>query len=94
MADGSDPERVERVAQLLRELLPGTEVTHRDPGGLGPVGFTITMSKGAAILRISWDRFQEDQAQTEEFVHQAVGRLSPGDSLLLTVDGTLERFDD
>ncbi len=87
MTDGTDPERVERVARLLREQLPGAEVTHRDPGGLGPVGFTITTGKGASILRISWERFQEDQAQTEEFVRQAAERLAPGDSLLLTADG-------
>ena len=88
----SDPERVERVAAILRKGIPDAEVTHRDPGELGPVAYTITTSKGAAVFRVAWERFQEDQDETERFVREAIQYLGPGDSYILNVEGDLIPF--
>jgi hypothetical protein len=85
-------ERVESVAAILREQIPGSEVTVADPGNDEAVVFTITRNRrgeGAVIFRISSERFQEDQAETEEWVRQAVRQFAPGDSYLLTSTGEL-----
>ena len=90
----SGTERVERVAAILRNAIPGAEVTHQDSGDYGAVVFTITntVTKGAAKLLISRERFEEDQDETEKLVHQAIAQLAPGDSWLLTTGGTLVAY--
>ena len=53
------------------------------------LGDAVDFQIGAiVILRISWERFQEDQAQTEEFVRQTIPLLRSGLFGLLTSDGT------
>ena len=89
----SDPERVESVAQILREGIPGADqVTHNDPSDGGPVVFAITWLKtGAAAFRVTPERFQEDQDETERLVREeAIPVLHPGASYILTfADGLI-----
>ncbi len=85
MMNKSDPERVESVRRLLEEAFPGKSVSAHDRG----LGDVVRFQIGAiVILRISWERFQEDQAQTEKFVRQTFPLLRTGLSGLLTSDGT------
>ncbi len=89
-----DPEKIARVAEILREEISGAEVDPLDSGDLGPAVFNITTptTKGACVLRVSYERFEEDQADTEKLVREAVSRLGPGESWLLRSDGELVPF--
>ena len=84
----SDPERVESVKRLLAEAFPGKSVSAHDPGRGDAVRFKIGAGESTVTLRVSWERFQEDQTRTEEFVRQAISILRTGQSWLLTSDGT------
>lgn len=88
----NDPAKIEGVANILREAFPRAAVTVHDTGIAGPIAFTIRIGdEEPRILRISWERLQEDQDQTERFVSQAtVTTLQPGKCWLLKADGTMQ----
>ena len=97
-----DPERIERAANVVRRALGAdTEVTYPQPEHHEHVVLTIQWSstadaigsnaaKGACALRLSWELFEDnDDGEIERWLQEASGRLCPGDSLILTSDGTL-----
>ena len=84
--------KIDGVVEVLRRRFPDAEITTRDPGNLEPVGFTIVAEdEEPRILLVSWERFEEDQAETEKLVYQmAVTSLQPGECWFLSSDGTTE----
>ena len=68
MMSKSDPEKVESVKRLLAEAFPKKSVSAYDPGRGAAVRFEIGDRESTVTLRVSWERFQEDQTRTEEFI--------------------------